>query len=296
MESIKQFSVTESFDYQSMLDEAIETILSANAELGPAQRQPDRELQETVEPLRKLKGAQAVFARNLTVRPLNQEDFAARGLQPSAEVSQWLQTHRFYLVQVPVTLMPVAGWAFTRLECWVGFEGSGAEPKVHDLYPEDVWTRLLSLQGQLQLGLDETLKFHAGLEYSQTVYQALSEEVQVKVTAEVTGGIRMVIGPFNYSVSRPTVLGRGRENSEVFWRLDGHEHVQREEPYLAVVLRVPQAVNGVNAKGELRAYHQFDFLGANLSDWTGSFRKKLRSFFSNGIPLEAKTRWDHITT
>jgi len=295
MESIKQFSVTESFDYQSMLDEAIETIESADVALGPTRGHPERRLPEIIEPLRRLKESQALFARTLTVRRLTQKDFASRGLQPSADIGQWLRTHRFYLVQVPVTLMPAVNWSFTRLECWIGFDCAGAEAKVHDLYPEDAWVQLLSLETQLQLGVDETLQFRASLDHTGTVYQKLSAEVRTKVVAEGSSGARLVVGPFNYRVNRPDVLGRGRENSQAFWRLDGSQRVQQEEPYLAVVLRVPQAVERVDAAGELRAYHKFDFLSSDLREWAGDFRDKLRAFFSNGIPLPAQAHWDNIT-
>jgi hypothetical protein len=252
-------------------------------------------LPELIEPLRRLKESQALFAPALTVRRLTQKDFVSRSLQPSADIGQWLRTHRFYLVQAPVTLMPAANWSFTRLECWLGFDGVGAEVKVHDLYPEDVWSQLLSLETQLQLGVDANLQFRASLDHTGAIYQKLSTEVRTRIAAEGSGGARLVVGPFNYRVSRPEVLGRGRENSQVFWRLDGSQRVQQEEPYLAVVLRVPQAVERVDAAGELRVYHKFDFLSSDLREWAEKFRDQLRAFFSNGIPLPAQAQWDDIT-
>jgi adenylyltransferase/sulfurtransferase len=297
MESIKQFSVAEKFDYEALLDEAIETVIAANVELGPEQRKADANLQEAAESLRRLKKAQASFSPSLTIQPLTPREFTARGLEPAPDVKQWMKTHRFYLVQVPVTLRPVAGWAFTRLECWVGFEAGRkgqSPPQIHDLCPDDVWVEILGLKTQLRLGLDEALKFKAGLAGSQNVYQSLSGEAQARVAVEAAGGARLVVGPFAYSVSRRQVSGRGRENSEVFWHLDGQEYVEKEEPYLALVLRVPESLNVVNASGELIAYQQFDFLGAHLKDWEGSFRDKLKSFFSRGLPLENTASWKNI--
>lgn len=299
MSSVKQFSVEEAFDYQGLLQEAIETIRDADVLLGRAQKRGEASLQKVQSlqtatgALLKLKQATASFAPTLTVQRLD-ERFERLRVKPSAEVSEWMRTHHFYLVQVPVTLMPPSGWAFTRLECWVGFEAKGCQPKVHDIYPEDAWSQVLQARLELRLGIDEELKFRASAERLNAACKALSAEAQAKLKVEVQSGTHLLAGPFQYSVSRPTVMGRGLENSEVFWRLDGKAHVQCEEPYLAVVLRVPKEAEPLTAAGELRAYQNFDFLGANLSDWAGHFRQKVLTFFNRGLPLETKTTWRNI--
>lgn len=296
MELIQAFAKEEHFNYQAMLDEAIETISSPDIPLGPEERKAVTDLESVLDPLRKLKEAQVLFAPALTVQRLRRRDFEARDLEPSPDVEKWMETHRFYLVRVPVTLMPSSGWNFVRLRCWIGFEADdGMPPKAHDIYPETTWTEILQLQTDLNLGIDESLRFRAGVEGLEGAYQQLSGEAQVKVGLEAEGGLKLVVGPFQYGVQRAGVLSTGLEGSEVFWQLDGHEHVQREEPYLAVVLRVPEKAKAVNAQGALIAYHDFDFLGAHLTDWKGDFRDKLRTFFSKGIPLEKTSSWQAIT-
>ncbi len=297
METIESFAAQEHFDYQALLDEAIETIRDANVKLGPKEQKSDPELEAVLDPLHKVKEAQAFFAPALTVQRLRKRDFKVRGLKPSPEVEKWMDDHRFYLAQVPVTLMPAPGWNFIRLRCWVGFEtvDDAASPKAHDIYPENAWTEILKLQTNLNLGLDEGLKFWAGLEQIEAAFQNLSGQVQARVGLVAEGGAKLVVGPFEYGVQRAEVLSTGLENSEVFWQLDGHEHVQREEPYMAVVLRVPEKTEVVNAQGALIAYHDFDFWGAHLADWKGKFRDKLQSFFSKGIPFEKTATWENIT-
>jgi hypothetical protein len=294
---IEAFAKEEHFDYQAMLDEAIDTIASANVELGPQSRGPDQELEAALDPLRKVKEAQALFAPALTVQQLSKRDFQARDLEPSPEVAKWMRDHRFYLVQVPVTLVPAFGWNFVRLKCWVGFETSGEAslPSAHDIYPENVWTEILQLQANLNLGLDERLRFRAGLGQTEVALRNLSGEAQARVIVVAEGGGSLVVGPFDYRVQRAEVLSAGQGNAEVFWQLDGHEHVQREEPYLAVVLRVPKKAEVVNAQGALIAYHDFDFWGAHLTYWWGDFRDKLHSFFRKGVPIEKTAHWENIT-
>lgn len=115
--------------------------------------------------------------------------------------------------------------------------------------------------------------------------------MQAKVEASAGGLLRLDLGPFDYSVQRPEVMARGREGAEAFWRLDGRQHVHIAEPELAVVLRVPKDAGPIGAEGRLTAYHRFDLLDADLADWGGSLREKLRSFFSQGIPLSHAMRW-----
>jgi hypothetical protein len=290
MDSTGSFSITERYDYQALLDEAIETVVSANAQLGSNEHTSHAALDALVEPLRLLKQAQAFFANTLTVQPLDAASLRARGVELAPVVRQWLQTHQFYLVQVPVTLKPAPGWAFTRLECGVVF--SGGDPKVHALFPENVWTKILSGQSNLKLGLGTDFAFQAELEPVGNSLQALSGTAEAKIEATAGTGGMIAVGPFNVEIRRPEVLSTGREGDTIFWQLSGQAHVQFEEPYLAAVLRVPKQSEPIQAQGRLIAFHKFDFLGADFADWTSNFREKVRSFFSHGIPLEdVKTNW-----
>lgn len=291
-----EFSTEERFNYQNMIDEAIETIRDANLELGPEDQAPDRELAEVVDPLRKLKASQAFFASELTVVPLGVQDFEARGLEPTPEITKWMANHRFYFVQIPVTLMPVDGWMFTKLECWIGFEtpDGGKLPKAHDIFPESDWSEILKAKMHLNFGLDENLKFRAASQPAAAEDHEASDGPLADVQVSADAGIRMVAGPFDYTVRREVAISRGRENSEAFWRLNGHEYVANEDPYIAVVLRVPKNTREINATGALIAYNEFNFAGAGLSRWLGKLREKVRSFFMNDMPLENTAKWSSI--
>lgn len=292
---IKQFSIDQSFAYQAMLDEAIETILEAQAELGSLESLPQRAAAE-VAPLRKLKEAQAFFAPTLTVQPLGQKEYAARGLTPGDDIKNWLKTHRFYLVQAPVTLFPVSGWQFARLECWVGFDNPSV--KIHAICPPNAWVNVVNTEMSVTLGLDETLSFvaHFGLSPTQVSAENLtaSGSADVGVGTEASGRLKFVFGPYAYQIWRPKRLAVGRENAEAFWHLDGGEQVQKQEPYLALVLRVPKTVDLLSASGELVAYHDYNRLGADRKDWWKDLRPKVQAFLRGGIPYQNQASWDNI--
>ena len=295
MESIKQFSINQSFAYQELLDEAIETILEAQSELGSLESLPAQAAAE-VAPLRKLKEAHAFFAPTLTVQPLSQKEFAARGLTPGDEVKKWLKPHRFYLAHVPVTLFPVSGWQFTRLECWVGFDDPTV--KIHAICPPNAWVNVMQTDMSVTLGLDERLDFAAQLGLSPTQVNvdnlAATGADNVGVGVEASGGLKFVFGPYAYQIWRPQRLAVGRENAEAFWHLDGGEQVQKQEPYLALVLRVPKTVTTLSASGELVAYHNYNQLGADHKDWWKHLREKVKAFFQGGIPYQNQARWENI--
>jgi hypothetical protein len=266
---------------------------------------PEEEREAIISPLRKLKEAQAFFAPRLTVQQLRREAFAERGLTPSPDVNTWFDTHHFYLMQVPVTLRPSSGWLFNKLECWVGFEEPAV--KVHDICPANAWVNVLQTTTSLTLGIDENLSFTAdfSLDPAGAAYTALSDAaeegtrqrgggIRAGVGATAAGGMNVVLGPFTYQIWRPQVLTVGRENTEAFWHLDGGEQVQRQEPYLALVLRAPKSVQVLPAQGALIAYHDYNRLGADRRDWWHKLRDKVKAFLQGGLPLESERRWENV--
>lgn len=297
MPTIPSFTTEEQFDYQAMLDEAIETIELAQTELGPAEQPPQAELEALLSPLRRLKAAQAFFADTLTVQPLEPRDFKARHLELSPAIKKWLQTHTFYLVQVPVTLVPLPGWNFWRLRCWVTFSHDSPDepPKAHDIYPESQWAEILKVETNLNLGLDVELKFNTQLEPGELVYQNLAGQAQVKAGLSVQSSTKLIVKALEGMVQRPQILTAGVEGRDIYWHLEGYNYVQVQEPYLGIVLRVPKQHGGVNAQGGLIANHRFDLWGAHLTDfWWGKFRDKVQSFFQKGVPLSDEKNWPNI--
>lgn len=296
MDPIPSFTEEEHFDYQAMLDEAIETISLANAELGPGERLAGEEMAAAVDPLRRLKEAQAFFADSLTVQRLRQRDFKSRGLVVPPQIKGWMKTHRFYLVRAPVTLAPLPGWAFWRLRCWLSFSTSGQteRPKAHDIYPASRWEDILKMEADLRLGLDVELKFQANLEPAELIYRNLAGQGQARGGLAVASDTNLAIQAAQAVVQRPQLISRGEESHDIFWHLEGYQYVQVEEPYLGVVLRVPKESQAVHAQGALIANHRFNIWGAHLTDWWGALRPKVQSFFNKGVPLEQTKRWQDI--
>jgi len=165
------FTVTEPLNPQKLLAEAKEIIRYANLELSrEAQGQgesPDK--QQVLEGLQAIEQAfardQAYFGQRLEPRHLIAEDFQERGVALSRDLKAKMEAFDFYHIPIPVTLFPRAGWAFTRLECEVIFCPGEPDPHqcptLYEMFPENVWTEIFSLQTHLQIGLDGNLTFRA---------------------------------------------------------------------------------------------------------------------------------------
>ena len=223
MNTVRDFTIRDQFDRRGLLSEAREIVLSAEAFMGPeapvkqadqgkpsfrhgymSEKGADRGRGRIFDILTKLDAEQASFSPRLDVRRLTLKDFNEKGLQAAKEIKDSFRNYLFYQVGIPVTLFPRAGWAFTRLECWIKFCPDEPDvpkrPVVHDIFPEDVWQEILSFQNQLSVGLDEELRFRALVPELTGRWQQLSGEAKAKVSA--VGGAKLTVGPFNYHLRR----------------------------------------------------------------------------------------------
>ena len=111
-----------------------------------------------------------------------------------------MKNNDFYLISIPVTLFPKAGWAFTRLECYLEFcpeeNDANQRPIIHDIFPDNIWQEILTFEDSLNLGLDENLAFRAEVEKLEGNWKKLSGEAQAKLSANLGGKANLVVGPF----------------------------------------------------------------------------------------------------
>jgi hypothetical protein len=91
--------------------------------------------------LQKLGEEQALFSPKLDIYHLTKKDFDERGIEPSRVLESKMKTNHFYHVNIPITLFPRSGWAFTRLECWLNFcknkDDAHNCPIVHEIFPDE---------------------------------------------------------------------------------------------------------------------------------------------------------------
>lgn len=281
----------EDLDRDALIDEAVEVFQGAASLEGVTTRSarswsfsPETDV---VGILQSLKAEKAAFGPRPEVLPLDSEALKARGVDLDNRVKALLERFDFYDVTFPVTLFPKRGWAFDRLECQVEFN-PGEKPErrslAHDIFPGSDWETLAKATMHLEIGITEALEFRAKA--------AVPSLATAGAEGRLDAGAGFVFPPKDYHVKRARLLSRGKDTSEVFWRLDDESFFEKDEPRLGVILKVPKGVTSVKAKGVLAAYRSFNKLGADLGVLVDYLSERVRSFFKKGAPLVDRGEWE----
>lgn len=234
-----------------------------------------------------LKAEKASFGPRPEVLPLDSKALEARGVPLDNRVQALLRQFDFYSVTFPVTLFPKRGWAFNRLECQVEFnpgEDSVRRPVAHDIFPSSAWETLARATMRLEVGVTEALEFRAKA--------AAPPIASAGVEGKLDAGAGFVFPPRDYHVKRARIVSRGKDDSEVLWRLDDESFFEEDEPRLGVILKVPHGAAPVKAKGVLVAYRSFKTLSADLGDLMDYLSDRVRNFFKKGAPLVDQREWE----
>jgi len=237
--------------------------------------------------LQALKAEKAAFGPCPEVLPLDSEALKSRGVDLDTRVRTLLDRFDFYNVTFPVTLFPKRGWAFDRLECQVEFnpgESPDRRPLAHDIFPGSDWETLAKATMHLEIGITEALEFRAKA--------AAPSLASAGAEGQLSAGAGFIFPPREYHVKRARIVSRGKNASEVFWRLDDESFFEKDEPRLGVILKVPKGVTPVKAKGMLAAYRSFHKLGADLGVLMEYLSERVRSFFTKGAPLVDRGEWE----
>lgn len=269
-------------DRAALFDEAIATAES----LPPMRSGRVRSGAGPADLLRELKEEKAGFGPRPEVLPLTAEGLAARGVPLDDRVRALLDRFDFHAVSFPVTLFPRRGWGFDRLECRVELNpGDPPErrPVAHDVYPASDWETLARANLRLEVGVTEALEFRARL--------AGPPIPGVDVSGKLASGASFVFPPRDYCVKRARIVSRGRDDCEVFWRLDGASFFEEDEPRLGLILKVPRGTTP-RASGLLAAYRSFRSLSADLGDLVSYLGDRVRTFFEKGAPLVDRKEWE----
>lgn len=292
------FSDTENEDRNLLIEEAIETVLYADVPLSKKETKTSAsKKKQATEKLQRLKTEVAEFSPKLDIVFLTSKDFSLTSEKSNTALEKKLDENNFYLINIPITLFPRSGWAFTRLECRISFNDGNIKasklPIIYDIFPDDVWMNVLEISDHLNLGINESLNFQAQVANIETKSQLVNAKLDAGIHQASLGQATFIAGPFRYRFRRTKIRSRGRLSPECFWRLDGNEFVDEEDLLLSVILMVPKnQKNDVSAIGELRAYHDFQVFSAELKDF--SFPESIKSFFSRGAVIHTQTRWKNI--
>lgn len=307
------FTISETWNSQELLAEATEIIQHADLELSctkhvsraaPLKEQVLAELRELPQDLER---DHAYFGQRLDVRCLTEEDFKERQVELSRDLQARMAKNAFYHINIPVTLFPRSGWAFTRLECELTFAPGETDPHqapiIYQMFPENVWSELLSFQDHLAIGLDANLEFRAQIKALEDKLQTLGDEAKSRLALQADAGAKLVVGPFSYRIRRSMIRTSGQLDSRGFWRLDSKQYVDEENVALSVVLMVPgDRRNPVHVSGRLKAYYDFHNASADLkkdwpkyiAEWFKFFGPQLKAFFTGGAYLASQHDWQDI--
>jgi hypothetical protein len=230
----------------------------------------------------------AKFSPVRDIVPLRKKHFADHGLEVPAHIAHLMRRFDFYLLHIPITLVPRPGWAFVQLDCIVEFN-PGKPPAeravAYQVFPQEEWQDVIRASQGLAVGLDENLEFKVDMGRLEIELPGLSAAERAKVGAKAAGTAGLILGPFNYRIRRPKIIAKGRRNVQVLWRLEGEEYFEEEEPRLGVVLQVPKEVSRVDVVGVLKACKDFHRLTANVRHLLPYVKERTKSFFEKGAPL-----------
>lgn len=240
----------------------------------------------------------AEFSPVRDIVPLRRKHFADHGLEVPPHIAHLMRRFDFYLLHVPITLVPRPGWAFVQLDCIVEFN-PGRPPDeravAYQIFPEDDWQDIIRASQGLAVGLDENLEFKVDVKRLRVELPELGAEARIEVGTKAAGEAGLILGPFNYRIRRPKIISKGRSHVKVRWRLESTEYFEEEEPRLGVVLQVPKEVSRVDVVGVLKACKDFQTLTAHVRHLLPYVKERTKNFFKGGAPLTDELRLTDVT-
>jgi len=270
------------------LSEISSAARSHRSELGGEGAEQD-EISRQIESLAaRLDSETAVFSPVLDIMPLRRQEFQKRGLTVPLPLAERMRRYKFYLVNVPITLVPMPGWGFIQLDCILEFnpdQPTAKRPLTYQVFPEQKWESIIKASQGLQVGIDENFEFNLPMDVMPGVAQA-------EVGLKAGGKARLVLGPFNYNIRRPKVVSRGYGNVFAHWRLEGEETFEQEDPKLGLILQMPKDLKEVTILGVLKASRRFHPFTAHVRHLMQYVRSRTKKFVDQGAPLVDDQKWD----
>jgi hypothetical protein len=286
-------------DYDKFFDEAIE---AAEFRYGPLSKDApsaavSNPAAELLRELKEKRGETAEFAPHLSVLPLRKKDFAEQGFELPSRIKDLMRRYRFYLIRVPLTLMPRPGVVFRRVQCAIELNPDEEEvrkPSIHALFPTNRWETVIQAHQGLKIGLDEHITFKASLGETQLGTGPLSGVADLLIASGLSASAGLVLGEFKYSIRRPKVISAGEGNVKARWFLDSKEIFEPEDFWLGTAIQVPKDTKVVNVAGALLAYRSLQWLTADLRDLFDLLSEGASEFFNLGAPIPDTMVWRDI--
>lgn len=245
--------------------------------------------------LRDLVTDRAEFAAHPDLRPLP----AVSPAQAAVSAFRMADRFSFWWLRIPLLLFPRRNWAFTRLEVRIEFsphqQRAELRPKAFDILPNRRFDTVMKAGSHvlLSVGADghfavQVPEVGVGLPTLGTATAGVGGSARASVGAEVG------YGPVQVRAVAARVDHTAEGLEKVFWRLDGAEFFQENQPELIVVIQVPRRVRTATVVGVLQAYRRFNLFPAGLQAAVRQLPEALRVFFAGGAPLDARATYDLV--
>lgn len=243
--------------------------------------------------LRELSSDTAQFAAHPDVRPLPQ-------VSPSTDaVTTFKLKNRFtfWWLRIPLVLFPRRNWAFSRLEVRVEFSPDEPRPELRprafDILPNRRFDAVLKAGAHALLSVGADGHFTVGTpDVSVPVPGGAVVAAGAGAQAKASVGTHVEFNPVEFRAVAARVDHTAPGLEKVFWRLDGSEFFQENQPELIVVLQVPLEVESATVVGVLQAYRRFNLFPAGLQAAIRQLPEALRVFFQQGAPLADRRTYE----
>jgi hypothetical protein len=285
----------EGIDRSALLAEAAYRIDALQSDLGidaDNNGRPSEEANIVLE----LIGDEARLAAFPDIYKITNQDFLTHDFKVPTHISQLYEDYKFYWIRFPVGLVTKRNWAFNMIEMRIEFNKEDAaplRPKAFQIFPDKRFQTLFEANQELKIGIDANFELAAKSGKIGIPLGEAEGKIHVYTGANAAAKMGLVFGPYVYKVKKAAIDHNAPGMEWVFWRLDGAEFFQEDNPELIVVAQVPKDTKAVVIEAKLQAYRNFNFAAANLRQLVFNLPKGLRAFFQGGIPTQPDEKnWD----
>jgi hypothetical protein len=283
----------EQIDRKALLEEAARRLDALGGYLGPTPTSPQTPEGDVA---RDLMDDVVDFSGFPVVYKITDKDFLTHNLNIPIRFKDLSQAFNFYWVYFPIALFPKHNWGFNRLDIGVKFNPDEPiqhlRPKAYQILPEKKFQTLIETSMHLEVHIDENFEFNAQAKIPHVNLGPAGGKLDAGVNAKVAGGLGSVVGPFVYRMKRAKIDHTPIGMEQVFWRLDGTEYFQDDDPPLIVILQVPKEIREVKLAAALRAFRYFNRASASFQQAVRELPLRVQTFITQGMPVDRKKAWD----
>jgi len=228
--------------------------------------------------------------------PITDKDFIASNRSVPFRFQELTKDYEFYWLRLPLLLFPKRNWGFNRLEIRLDLNAKSApphaQPRAYQILPEKKFQNLFAANSRLEVGIDGNFEFSAKTSILGVDLGTAELSLGGGAKTNVEAGVGLVLGPFTYRLKKVILDHTSIGLQRVFWRIEGTEFFQEDDPQLIVIAQLPKQTRELQVIAIMQAYRYFNFASANLQEKIKKIPEALRNFFEQGAPIEDRASWD----